>query len=253
MLHNRDRRQASREIGEHAPQRFHAAGRGSDDDQLAVVDSAGVGGGLHPGLRRLGGHRCLDDHRGRACRGAVSPGPRAAESHRRCRRLDVVGQLPGQGPDRHRAIGLGEDVDGAGLEGIEGHLRAGLGQGADHHHWHRMVLHQDPQEGQPIHPRHLEVERDHVGGEPHDLLAGYVGIAGRSHHLDPGVEIEAIGDRLPHECRIVDDEHAEFLLGRRDAHGRPGWKRSPRAGRGVVIRGACKRSGRSFADRAGGR
>ena len=238
MLHDRDRRQALGEIGKHRPQRFHAPGRGPDDDQLAVVDAAGVGGRLRPGSRRLVDHGWLGGRGGRARRGAVGPGHHAAEAHRGRCCLDVVGELPGERPDRHRAVGLGENVDGAGFEGIKRHLRAGLGQGADHHHRHRMMLHEDPQEGQPVHPRHLEVEREHVGGEPHDLLAGHIGIARRSHHLDPRIEVERVCDRLPHECRIVDDKHAEFLLGRRDAHGKP------ETGSGALERAGACHSGR---------
>ena len=133
----------------------------------------------------------------------------------------MKGQPAGQSAHRHRAIRLGEHIHSTGIEGIHRHLRTGLRQRTDNHHRHGMMLHEDPQECQPVHAGHFQVERDHIGIEPHDLLAGHIGIAGRSHHFDLGILIEGIGDRLAHQRRIVHDEHAEPGGRLEDAHGSP--------------------------------
>jgi hypothetical protein len=125
----------------------------------------------------------------------------------------VKRQALAEGADRHRAVRLRQHVDRPCLEGVERRLRAGLRQRTHDHHRQRMVLHQDPQERQAVHPRHLEVERQHVGIEPGDLLSGHVGVARRAHHLDLGIRRERVGDRLADERRVVDDEHAESAGG----------------------------------------
>jgi hypothetical protein len=76
-----------------------------------------------------------------------------------------------------------------------------------------VVLHQDAEERQPVHPRHFQVERHHVRVEAFDLLAGHVGVAGRADDLDLGVVGERVADRLADERRVVHDEDADLACG----------------------------------------
>jgi hypothetical protein len=57
---------------------------------------------------------------------------------------------------------FGDDVDRPIFQGLEGALRALLGQAGTDHHRYRVLRHDLLQEGQAIHARHLDVERDHI-------------------------------------------------------------------------------------------
>ena len=56
---------------------------------------------------------------------------------------------------------LRDEIDGAELERLEDVLVAT--STADHDDGRWLTRHHEAQEGEPVHARHLEIERDHVG------------------------------------------------------------------------------------------
>ena len=130
----------------------------------------------------------------------------------------MKGEFFGEPANRRVAAWLGEHVYRTGLDGVHRRLRARLRQRTHDHHRQRMMLHEDPEKREAVHPRHLEVERQHVGIEGDDLLAGHVGITGGTHHLDLRILAQGVADRLADERRIVDDEDSNPLF-RAVAHG----------------------------------
>ena len=66
-----------------------------------------------------------------------------------------------------------------------------LGQRRHHHHRHRPQPHQVLEEREAVHARHLDVQREHVGIELLDLLAGDQRIGRRADHLDARIARQA--------------------------------------------------------------
>ena len=66
------------------------------------------------------------------------------------------------------------------------------------------------QEGEPVHARHFDVERDHVRHLLGDALGGDKRIAGRGDHFDLRIGGEHLAQRLAHHGRVVDDQYANF-------------------------------------------
>ena len=84
-----------------------------------------------------------------------------------------------------------------------------LGQARADDHRDRVLGHDLAQEGQPVHARHLDVQRDDVRDLAADLLGGDVGVGGGAHHRDFRVGREDLGEGLAHDRRVVDDQHAD--------------------------------------------
>jgi hypothetical protein len=107
--------------------------------------------------------------------------------------------------------GLRDEIDRAELQRAQRDVSAALSQRRHHHDRHRPQPHQVLEERDAVHARHLDIERDHVRIELLDFLARRVRIAGRADHLDVGRAREHRGQKLAHQCGIVD--HEDF-----DAH-----------------------------------
>ncbi len=73
------------------------------------------------------------------------------------------------------------------------------------------MLHQLGQEREPVHARHLDIQRQHVGAELRDLLARHVGVHRAPDHLDVGALRELLRQHLPHDRRVVDDKDADHV------------------------------------------
>ena len=91
-------------------------------------------------------------------------------------------------------------------------LRALLGQARTHHHRDGVLAHDLLEEGDAVHPRHLDVEGDDVRHLLADPFGGHEGIGGRRHDLDLGSEDRIFGQGLADHRRVVDDEDANFRL-----------------------------------------
>ena len=122
------------------------------------------------------------------------------------------------------------------------------------------VLHQLGQEGEPVHARHLDVEGDHVRLQPHDHVAGDVGIDRRAHHLDVGVATQLLGQDLPHDGGVVDHEDPNHAASARASAGELALEIEPHVGASLVEadpdlggrRPAIRRSGPGSGQRAPG-
>ena len=65
---------------------------------------------------------------------------------------------------------------------------------------HRMLLHQDSKKREPVHARHLEVKREHVGFQLLDLVPRDIRIDCGTHHFDLWIGAQRVGDQLPNDC-----------------------------------------------------
>ena len=149
------------------------------------------------------------------------------EAHRASgpQRANAVLQFGGDITDRVRSARFGDDVDRAGGQRLDARGRSGLRHRAHDDHRQRMVRHQLAQEGQAVHARHLDVERDHVRLVLQDQVARDERIRREADHLHVRLGLERVGEHPPHDRGIVDDEDARLRRG----HGhdiRPG--RTPR-------------------------
>lgn len=98
---------------------------------------------------------------------------------------------------------LGHDVDRATLQSTKGNVAVGAGQSGADHDRDGIFAHDLAQEGQTVHPRHLDVEQDDVGPARGHFLHGDQWIGGRDHvHA---LRAEHGADHLPHHCGVVDD------------------------------------------------
>jgi hypothetical protein len=107
-------------------------------------------------------------------------------------RLDFSHQLLAQVSHGIGAAGLRHHIHCSGFESIQGMLGSRLAQRTHDHHRQRMVLHEDLEKGDPIHPRHLNVERDHVGLQLEDFVPRNVGIHRGANHLDVGLCVQSV-------------------------------------------------------------
>jgi hypothetical protein len=111
----------------------------------------------------------------RRARPRAAPAAAFTASQMRIRIHQVIG---------HADLRLQDDVDRAGLQGLEQGLRPRLGQRRTHHHRHRVLGHQLAQEGDAVHARHLDVQGDDVGDLLANALGGHERVGGDADHLD---------------------------------------------------------------------
>ena len=140
-----------------------------------------------------------------ACRrmSAVGTKDGRSDAHEQHLLEDLLAHLGGLGA---QALGLGHEVEGAQLEGLEDVLA--LRVAADDDDRRRLPRHQDAEEGEPVHPRHLQVERDDVGLEQRGELERLFAVGRLAHDLDLRVVREHVGDVSAVVRRVVDDEEA---------------------------------------------
>jgi len=185
VLHDQDRWSVA---GKAAEQRFDGlrSSRGRPDDDQTV----------RPRERRrlgLGQRRAPRPQRGQeANRSAVLQQPDAA--------LQAVGDLA----DGIRATGLGDDVDGAGRQRLDADVGSRRRQRTHDDDGQWVVLHQPLQERESVHPRHLDIERQHVRIVAQDEVAGDEWIRRDTDDLDIRFAAQHIRQHFAHDGRIVD-------------------------------------------------
>jgi hypothetical protein len=108
------------------------------------------------------------------------------------------------------AAGLGDEVHGAELERAEHVVAFAVARDDDDRQ--RALAHQQAEEREAVHLRHLEVEGDDVGHEVEGLAQGLLAVARAADDLDERVGLEHGGDRLAVVGRVVDDQHLELLV-----------------------------------------
>ncbi len=162
------------------------------------------------------------DHDGIEASGRGGPGPprwrRQRRGHRR--RPDALpygGQLLGEFSldDLPRGVqieagGLEDEVEGPLHQGCD-RRRCSLGGEAAHHDRPRRqsALFECPQHLDPVPPRHLHIERDHVGPDPRDEVYRRVAVRSRSDDLHPRNPAEDREKHLPVEPGIIDHDNLE--------------------------------------------
>ena len=75
-----------------------------------------------------------------------------------------------------------------------------------------MLAHDLLQKSQPVHARHLDVQRDHIGNLFADPVGRHKWIAGRTHDLDFRVGGEYFAQGLADHCGVVDNQEPEFSV-----------------------------------------
>ena len=114
---------------------------------------------------------------------------------------------------RDPTAGLGDEVERAELEGLEHATIAGpRGNG---NHRRRKIHHQPAQEGEAVHDRHLQIERDGIGTILHHLLDPILPIHRRRHHRNARVGLQHPTDRHAVVRGVIDDQNAERRRGSR--------------------------------------
>ena len=210
MLGDEDReRQGGRQGAQELLDRRGSAGRGGDaedadhlvgGEQVGVVATALVGGQLAGGpLEAL-----LDERLGA---GHEAHDAEAADHADLLQ--EVLLDRAQVGADV--ATGLGDEVHRAELERAEHVVTLAVARDDDHRQ--RALGHQQAQEGEAVHLRHLEVEGDDVRQQVEGLAQRLLAVRGAADDLDHRVRLEHRADRLPVVGRVVDDEHPDLLAG----------------------------------------
>jgi hypothetical protein len=152
-----------------------------------VGEGAAAGGGRDGRLRRaqLGADRGLDP-------------------------LDQLGAHLREGAEAH---GFPDHVEGAEAQGLEGMGRAVVGERADDDDGQRVLLHDDLQEGEAVHPGHLQVQGQDVRAQLHDAVAGREGVGGGADDLDAGIGLEGVGQDLADHGGVIDHQDADGRSG----------------------------------------
>ncbi len=187
-----------RESRQHLDQRFGAAGRRADGDQVAPTRAhrarrLTAGGGSITTFERSDDRRPID----------ARPGPR--------RHLELADELVAHldGAAYHVDARLLRVVDRTELERAQRGFAASRRQRGDHHDWQRMRLHQLLEELEAAHARHFDVQSEHVWLEVLKLAPGGVAIERGADDLDLRVAAQDVAQRAAHQRRIVDHQHLD--------------------------------------------
>ena len=110
-------------------------------------------------------------------------------------------------PRRNASARLGDEIDRAELERLEDAAVAGARRDRDHRR--RQIRHQPAQEGEAVHHRHLQIERDDVRPMPHHLLDAVLAVDRRATTSISRRRRQHPRDRHAVVRGIVDDEGTE--------------------------------------------
>ena len=198
VLHDQRGRAIRRKSAQQDLQRLYPAGRGADRDQPRLCAQRCAG---------LGGHAL----RGGRARTELHFGGFA----------DQAGQDAGIIQRQSAAaFGLGVTGDRTQRERAGGGVGALLRRSRHHDHRGRAQRHDLFQEIEPVHPGHLDIERDHIGIKLADHGAALRGIGGGAHHHDIAIAFQPrfqdgahrggiFHHHHPDRCGV---RHAAFLL-----------------------------------------
>ncbi|MPL90517.1 hypothetical protein SDC9_36569 [bioreactor metagenome] len=180
VLGDQRRRAVFRIAGKQGLERIDAAGRGADQHEAAV-----------PVKTRRRAH--LPPRAGR-----TQPRPGSGD--------EQIGQVA-EGRGKAPAHRLADALDRAKRQRLERRARALLRLARYHHHRQRAQPHQLFEEGEPVHPRHLDIERQHIGLQRLDQVARLVGVGGLAHDLEPRIGPQHRPDQAADRRRVVHDQH----------------------------------------------
>ena len=123
--------------------------------------------------------------------------------------LEPVGDLA----HRIGSTGFRNHVNGAGGQRLDTGVRTRRRHRADDDHRHGVMFHQPLEEREPVHPRHLDVQRQHVRLVAQDQVTGDKRIGRDTDDFDVRLTTEHVGQHLAHDGRVVDDKDAHLPLG----------------------------------------
>ena len=106
---------------------------------------------------------------------------------------------------------LGDAIDGADLHRIDGGRGAAVRERGNHNDRQRPQPHHLLEEIEPVHLRHLDIERHDIRIERLDGLARLQRIGRLADDLNGGIGGERDADQRAHGRRIVDDENSDGL------------------------------------------
>ena len=129
---------------------------------------------------------------------------------------DLFGQNSAVGVSAIRAARFVHDINRSGLKGFQRFVRTARGQRTHDDHRHGTVFHNELEEADAVHARHLNIERDHLGRQRQDFVARHIRVHRRANHFDVGKRGEAVGDDLASQRRIIHHQKADGLLGAHD-------------------------------------
>jgi hypothetical protein len=203
VLDNNDAGGFGRQLHEDIPQRFGAAGRCSDaDDAVRHVRRRALG----PDRRQddIGRKLLLHPYRRDPALPGRHAGVRGGAQHVANPHAGFLQELGGVDAR------LRHDIDRAGLERLDRGVRTRLGQRRADHDGNGPLRHDLARERQPVHARHFDVQQNHVGNLPPDLLGGDVGVCCGRHDFEIGLGRNDVAERLTYRGGVVDDENAQL-------------------------------------------
>jgi hypothetical protein len=100
---------------------------------------------------------------------------------------------------------LVENHDGAGGQGLDGRGRAGFRERRTDDDGSRPLLHHLPQEGHPVHARHLDIQQNHVRPVHFHALHRKQRVRYSGDDLDLRVGLQQVHHHLAHHGRVVHD------------------------------------------------
>ena len=175
---------------------FGTAGGSADGDQAVCSAKAGCDG------------RSLRRTRGRSCRRAACKwtNSRAGSA------FHFVDDFPGEFVETGGQIEFrfSDKVDGSERKCLQCDFGAALGERTYHDDRHGPEPHQVPEERPSIHPRHLDVQSEHVGVGHLDQLTSFKRVRSFSDYLDIRIAFQDIGQQAAYQGGIVDDGDADF-------------------------------------------
>jgi hypothetical protein len=103
-----------------------------------------------------------------------------------------------------------DDRERARADGLLRERRALRGERPQDDDRQRQHRHDLAQEGHAVHPRHLHVERHHVGPEPHEEVARLVRVRRGADDLEVGLRAQPAREDAADERGVVDDEDTDL-------------------------------------------
>ncbi len=202
MLRDQHGGRVGRQRHEHFADRFGAARRRADDDQLFGTEQ-----------------RIVEVRRGRA---AAAAGAAAAPRMLRRRglahagaggRANLVGELLRvvEHAVANADLRLGDEIDRAQFQRAQRDFVAALGQRRHHHDRHRPQAHQLLEEVEAVHARHFDVERQHVRVVLLDEFARDERVGRGRHDGHVRLAIDDFRHQAADQRRIVDAQYLDLL------------------------------------------
>ena len=80
------------------------------------------------------------------------------------------------------------------------------GEGTHDDHRHGTVFHDEFEERDAVHARHLNIQRDHIGRQFQNLVPGRIRVRGCADNFDVGKRGQTAGDDLARQRGVIDHQ-----------------------------------------------